>query len=51
MKEFGQASATSDANLSVLITLPGCLPRYLLQTLEKLLLNDLNAPTSSGCNI
>ena len=51
VKEFGQASATSDANLSVVITLPGCLPRYLLQALEKLLLNDLNTPTSSGCNI
>ena len=31
--------------MSVAITLPGCLARYLLQTLEKLLLNDLKHPT------
>ena len=51
VKEFGQASPTSDASTSVVITQPGCLPRYLLQAFEKLALKDLNTPTSSGCNM
>lgn len=40
LKELGQASATSEANTSVVITPPGFLPRYLLQDFEKLLLKD-----------
>jgi len=38
MLERGQASATRDANLSLVITLPGFAARYLLQAFEKLLL-------------
>ena len=48
VKEWGQASAARDANVLLVITLPGLAARY---PLHALLLKDLKTPTSSGCKI
>ena len=48
--DTGHASATSDAILSVVTTLP-VLAMYLEHALEKLVLKDLKNPTSSGCKM
>jgi hypothetical protein len=45
VEDIGHASATSDASLSVVTTLPGLLAMYLVYTFEKWLLNYLNTPT------
>ena len=51
VREGIQASATSDDKISGVTTRPGCFARQLEHDLEKLLLNDLNTPTSSGCRM
>ncbi len=51
VNDKGQAAQTSEAKSSVVITRPGLSEIYLEQALEKLDLNDLNTPTSSGCSM
>ena len=51
VKEEGQASTTNNANLSVVTTLSGLVARYVLQALEKLVLQDLKVVISRGCNM